>query len=294
MSDKPPPPAIRNPAVVERASNLLGGLLADAFKRIQSDPDKPIKMKSFVFSTTTKNIRVVPGDDLPRYMLLPIEEYALYDDKLMSRIGDDIFELRLPVTNPSGAPSALALDPTLRVRVTPNADDSTLRIESIGASLFGLDADNARVEAPPSPPPPPAAAAAEADSANATRVLSRMEYGMRSADLSFNTSLAWRSIPKTARGELRTRLVTKVSATFVVALPPPFTVFPSLVVQGAAGVVMRSVADLVLPQFVNLLVKDYERWLNGTSREESIGSLMGAAEVEVDQLGESESGSEAE
>ena len=55
-------------------------------------------------------------------MLLPIEEYALYDDKLMSRIGDDIFELRLPVTNPSGAPSALALDPTLRVRVTPNAD----------------------------------------------------------------------------------------------------------------------------------------------------------------------------
>ena len=117
---------------------------------------------------------------------------------------------------------------------------------------------------------------------------------MRSADLSFNTSLAWRSIPKTARGELRTRLVTKVSATFVVALPPPFTVFPSLVVQSAAGVVMRSVADLVLPQFVNLLVKDYERWLNGTSREESIGSLMGAAEVEVDQLGESESGSEAE
>ena len=117
MSDKPPPPSSASAACRTKAQPL-GGLLADAFKRIQSDPDKPIKMKSFVFSTTTKNIRVVPGDDLPRYMLLPIEEYALYDDKLMSRIGDDIFELRLPVTNPSGAPSALALDPTLRVRVT--------------------------------------------------------------------------------------------------------------------------------------------------------------------------------
>ena len=43
------------------------------------------------------------------------------------------------------------------------------------------------------------------------------------------------------------------------ALPPPFTLVPRLLVQSAAGAVMRSVTQLVVPQFVTLLEKDYAR-----------------------------------
>ncbi len=60
------------------------------------------------------------------------------------------------------------------------------------------------------------------------------------------------------------------------SLPPPFTAVPRVLVQGAVGVVMRSVADLVLPQFVTLLVSDYERWANGTNRSGAVGTLMTA------------------
>ena len=35
-------------------------------------------------------------------------------------------------------------------------------------------------------------------------------------------------------------------------------------VESAVGVVMRSVTQLVVPQFVALLEKDYGRWVNGT------------------------------
>ena len=38
---------------------------------------------------------------------------------------------------------------------------------------------------------------------------------------------------------------------------------------------MRSVTELVLPQFVNLLEKDYVRWANGTRDvSQSVGTLM--------------------
>ena len=63
------------PKVVQRASNLLGGLLADAVKRMQADPGKPIPMKQFTFTASTRNIRIVQGDTLPDYMLEPVEKY---------------------------------------------------------------------------------------------------------------------------------------------------------------------------------------------------------------------------
>ena len=64
------------------------------------------------------------------------------------------------------------------------------------------------------------------------------------------------------------------------ALPPPFTLVPRLLVQSAAGAVMRSVTQLVVPQFVTLLEKDYARWLDGT-RDASVGvgSLMRETDV---------------
>jgi hypothetical protein len=65
-----------------------------------------------------------------------------------------------------------------------------------------------------------------------------------------------------------------------VELPPPFTLVPRLIVQSAVGVVMRSVTQLVVPQFVALLEKDYGRWVNGTrDAAVSVGSLMAETEV---------------
>ena len=69
-------------------------------------------------------------------------------------------------------------------------------------------------------------------------------------------------------------------------LPPPFTVVPRLIVQGAGSAVMRSVTDLILPQFVNLLEKDYTRWANGTrDASVSVGTLMDVESVTVDAGG---------
>ena len=65
------------------------------------------------------------------------------------------------------------------------------------------------------------------------------------------------------------------SVRFSIELPPPFTWTPRLLVVGAANRVMRSISELILPQFLNLLLADYHRWLEGTRDAESpVGSLM--------------------
>jgi len=262
--------------------------LADAVKRVQADD--PLPMKEFTFVTQTRHIRNVPGDRLPEYMLLPVESYTLYDARLMRRIGEDIFELSLPVEAPPGAPASLAVSPTLRVRVTPDANASTLQIQSIGASLYGLDGDASSDTGSPAPlaalpsvttsagaanqsaAAHPAATRDTNATAEATRTLGRLERVLRSANLSFATTLSWQSV--TPRGNISTRLTTQATVRLAVELPPPFTLSPRLLVQGAVGVIMRSVADLVLPHFVNLLEMDYNRWLNGTARDSAIGALM--------------------
>ena len=275
--------------VVDRASKLLGGLLADSFKRALADPEKPVITKDFVFTASTKHIRDVQSDDLPEYMLLPVEEYALYDPDLMTRVGVDVFELRLPVGSPTGAPSGLELSPALRVRVTPIANASTLRIQSISASVFGPAASDAEDGAAFTMDGAPsegltlsASERVNATRVNATRALGRLERSLRTANLRFNATLSWRGADSESKRQGRakstpssgTRLTTQVTVRLSLSLPPPFTIVPRLLLQGAVGVVMRSVTDLVLPQFVNLLVADFERWVNGTERGAAVGQLM--------------------
>ena len=105
---------------------------------------------------------------------------------------------------------------------------------------------------------------------NNRRLISGLEEGLRSADLGFNTTLTWRGgVSRSRSGERGsfTRLGTTVQAQLSVVLPPPFTAAPRLIVQGAAGVVMRSIMQLVVPQFVNLLEADFQRWVNGSARD---------------------------
>ena len=282
--------------VVDRASKLLGGLLADSFKRALADPEKPVITKDFVFTASTKHIRDVESEDLPEYMLLPVEEYALYDPDLMTRVGADVFEVRLPVGTQPGAPAGLQLKPALRVRVTPIADASQLRIQSISASVFGPAASDTEDGAASTTDGAPSQGLALSGSdsvnatlVNATRALGRLERSLRTADLRFNATLSWRGADsekkRQGRGkstlESGTRLTTQVTVRLSLSLPPPFTIVPRLLLQGAVGVVMRSVTDLVLPQFVNLLLADFERWANGTDRTAAVGQLMETSDESV-------------
>ena len=94
----------------------------------------------------------------------------------------------------------------------------------------------------------------------------------------FNTTLQWR--PATASSQAGkkkdlTRLSTHVEVRFSVALPPPFTYAPRILVQGAAGLIMRSVTRAITRQFVSLLVADYQLWINGTrNTAEAVGKLV--------------------
>ena len=197
------------------------------------------------------------------------------------------------------------------MRVTPDYEKSSLRISSLGASLFGFE-DSNRTKgddagavswgvvssgAPPPPPPVEATSMAKDDAllsgAEGQRLVNGLERGLRAASLAFNTTLTWegglaRSRSGPDRGNF-TRLSTTVQVRLGVDLPPPFTLVPRLLVQGAVSQVMRGVTQLIVPQFVALLEQDYGRWRNGTrDASVAVGSLM--AETELLGLGEGSGG----
>ena len=191
-------------------------------------------------SFTCTNAPPTPLPQLVDYMQLPVESYALYDAELMRRLDADTFELRLPLRGSAGGLDLM--QPTLRVRVTPDYDASSLRIASLGASLFGLEEASNRTAAeagdavswgvlgeaggapPPSPPPPlpappPAVNMAKDDAplsgAEGQRIVGGIERGLRSASLAFNTTLAWKGgLTRSRSGDKGnfTRLSTTVQA----------------------------------------------------------------------------------
>ena len=105
--------------------------------------------KEFNAKATVKHARIVDAVEgsevgqLPDYMTLPVDQYALYDARLMKRVENaggegDVFELTLPTMRPAdGASTALMPKPKLQVRVVPS--DGELLIESLSASLFETD-----------------------------------------------------------------------------------------------------------------------------------------------------------
>lgn len=279
------------------AVGVLSRLMDSAVKNLRNS-DAPLVLKTFSFSARARSVRTLEamgGRTAAEYMMLPIESYALYDDKLMQRVGDDEFVLCLPLD----ADGLISLRPTIRVRVTP-ATENSIQISSIAASLYGLPTDaedvdraiesastgDARAAAGEVGGKDKEAAAADADlepkdaepPADIRQTLEekapRFAALSRSVKLSFNTTLSWLEAASSA-GEGATEVTCQTSVALALGLPPPFTVVPRLIVQGAGSAVMRSVTDLILPQFVNLLEKDYARWANGTRDVNvSVGTLM--------------------
>ena len=246
-------------AAAAKAMEMLGKMGLQA--ATEATPGQVPKTKQFVASVTIKHARIieeVAGGTVPAYMQLPVDQYAIYDSRLMRRVeaaegvDGETFELSLPTMRPRAG--TYVPKPTLRVRVTPEPDRITL--QSVGANLFGGDADGESL--------PPNMTAAQLRTAN--------EQLKDVFDLALNTTLAWSPAPRRADGA--TTLKCRTDVRLKISLPAPFTRAPRPVVQGAFGLVMKFVGNAILPRFAGLLESDYQRWCNGTRElTRGLGSL---------------------
>lgn len=245
-------------AAAARAMEMLGKMGLQAATEVT--PGQVPETKDFVITVTTRHARIIEqaagnaGGTVSEYMQLPVDEYAIYDARLMRRVDSAVgvdgetFELSVPTMRPR--PGVLVPKPKLRVRVMPEPTSITLR--SVGASLFD---DDAEANLPPN-----------MTTAQANGQLSDL------FDLSLNTTLAWSEPPRRAPGA--TRLKCRTDVRLKIRLPPPFTRVPRPVVQGAIGLIMKFVGNAILPRFAGLLESDYQRWCNGTRElTRGLGSL---------------------
>ena len=248
-------------AAAAKALEMLGKMGLQA--ATEATPGSVPETKEFVSQVTIRHARIIDeaegdaGGTVPEYMQLPVDQYAIYDSRLMRRIDADaggsgeIFELTVPTMRPK--PGVLVPKPKLRVRVTPTPTAITL--QSVSASLFGDDVETQSY-------------------LNVTDAqLRAANDGLKGMfDLGLNTTLAWSGAPRRAPGATRLKCRTDVRLT--IRLPAPFTRAPRPVVQGAIGLVMRFVGGAILPRFAALLEADYQRWCNGTRElTKGLGSL---------------------
>jgi len=261
-SSSPTPRAVvRANAAAQKAAELLGKMGMDSISGLK--PGEEIETKEFVSAVKIRHFRTiaaVAGGDVADYMSLPVDQYAIYDPRLMRRLpesqgGDsegDVFELSIPSMRPQ--PGTFIPKPKLRVRVTPGRDQISL--ESLSASLFGGDATAL----------PPNVTADQMAAANA-----------RLGDffgLTFNTTLAWAPSSKRGQPANATDLACRTDVRLAIQLPAPFTKAPRPLVQGAIGVIMRFVGNAILPRFASLLEADYARWCNGTRDMRGMGEKL--------------------
>jgi hypothetical protein len=245
-------------AAAARAMEMLGKMGMQAAS--QATPGQIPEVKEFVVPATIVHNRVieaVDGGAVPDYMRLPVEQYAIYDARLMRKLpktedgGDgELFELSVPTMRPREG--TFVPKPTIRVRVTPEAERVTL--QSVGASIFG-GAEGSL---------PPNVTEEQLRTAN-----ERMKEGF---DLALNTTLSWSAAKRRSPGA--TTLKCRTDVRVKLSLPAPFTRAPRPLVQGAIGLVMKFVGNAILPRFAALLEADYQSWANGTrSLTTGLGSL---------------------
>lgn len=243
----------------KKAAEMLSRMSVSAISNMK--PGEVPVMKEFVSSAQIKHthrIRAVKGGTVPDYMQLPIDQYALYDSRIMSRLpksehGDeDLFEFRLPVVRPPSG--QFVPQPRVCMRVLPT--DKSISIESVSASLFG-DLEQV-VDGLPK-------------NVTINDLKTSEEMTKKLFNFAFNTTLAWRPSRKRKSVEGDTDIVATTRVCLTIGLPPPFTRIPRPLVQGAIGIIMRFVGGQILPRFVALLETDYQRWANGTRGELSAG-----------------------
>lgn len=73
---------------------------------------------------------------------------------------------------------------------------------------------------------------------------------------------------------------------FVVVVGSDGLIKALVVFVGAVGLIMRSVMELIVPKFVDLLESDYRRWLNGTRDVViPVGELLADSNLSEAKLG---------
>lgn len=90
----------------KQAFEFLGKMGAAAVQ--EATPGQVPVTKSFTSTVKISHdrlIEAVEGGAVPDYMRLPVDQYAIYDSRLMRRVpvtegDDDIFELSLPTVRP--------------------------------------------------------------------------------------------------------------------------------------------------------------------------------------------------
>jgi hypothetical protein len=236
----------------QKAMEMLGKMGIAAAGEMRPG-ERPIT-KEFTSAVKIRHVRTIAaeaGGSVADYMRLPVDQYAIYDPRLMRRLpleeaGDnDTFELTLPTMRPR--PGTYAPSPKLRLRVLPT--DESISIESISASLFGDT----------KPDLLPANATVTAEQLDAAS-----EEMKKAFNLAFNTTLSWSPSRKRSAPAGTTDVIATTRVKLRIQLPPPFTRAPRLLVQGAIGIIMRFVGNAILPRFASLLETDYQKWCNGT------------------------------
>ena len=264
MQQQQPPQAPAGAAAAQKAMEMLSKMgMAAAGEIDPNNPNaKPPVMKEFNSAVRIRHVRTIaaqPGGAVADYMQLPIDEYAIYDARLMRRLpleeaGDnDTFELSVPTMKPR--PGTFAPSPKLRLRVLPT--DKSISIESISASLFGDQS---------SLPP----------NVTVEQLAAAGEEMKKAFNLDFNTTLEWRPSTKRSAPGNATDVIATTRVKLRILLPPPFTRAPRPLVQGAIGIIMRFVGNAILPRFATLLEVDYQKWCNGTrDLQGGLGALGG-------------------
>jgi hypothetical protein len=88
-----------------------------------------------------------------------------------------------------------------------------------------------------------------------------------------------------------------VDVAFTVTVPPPLSLVPGLLLSTTASLVAKLTMQTLLPQFLELLAVDYQRWSSGTvSRAQPAGSLVPITATAAEPAGdaaEAASGPEA-
>ena len=76
-------------AAVTQAMKLLGSMSLQAANEASESNGQPSELKEFVASVKITHSRViepVDGGAVPDYMRLPVDQYAIYDPRLMRRL----------------------------------------------------------------------------------------------------------------------------------------------------------------------------------------------------------------
>lgn len=233
------------------------------------------RKKVFFGSRYSCSIRVTNATLLPAYMQLPFEEYSLLDQAFISRVEKNVFRFMVPANELVG----LSTVPVIDVAVTLSPATKVLEFKSISCRLVKRDRNGtfSTVEQP------------ELLSNNSLTFSARVSWEKNNNLLSRGRNLAkglrqsiFRQGPGVEEDDLITetptvlRLTCRSSVHVGVAIPPPFSLIPRIVIRQSASVILSTIVSNLMNRFLDLLIDDFRKWVANDEhrREGSARALL--------------------